>query len=113
MVAAAAVTALSVTACGQGAGDELPAEPAAGAWRSWTHAPARTEVPPPPPAGSRAETAELAELRAMAGKRTPQQERQVRLWDREPAVGPWIELAMKLVSARPKDPPAASRAYAS
>ncbi len=48
----------------------------------------------------------------MAAHRSPDAEEKARLWSQEPAVAPWIELSMQLVASRPKDPPAASRAYA-
>ena len=52
------------------------------------------------------------ELERAVGSRTGAAERDVRRWGADPAVRPWLELAMEYVSQRPKDPPAASRAYA-
>lgn len=85
--------------CGSGAGRSSTAplaEPTAGAWRTWViRSPRQVRVPPPPPHERRPAVSERAPDRASP-----------------PAVKPWLEQSFSLVAARPKDPPAGSRAYA-
>ena len=93
-VAVAVVVALVMAACGSG-GSSDENEGAAVAsdvadWPTWVvGAPGSIDVPPPPaglPSSTSGSTAPLG--------------------------GEWIEKAMEFVSARTKDPPASSRAYA-
>ncbi len=117
-VCAVLALALASAACGdsddnaQSAGS---AEPTAGAWRTWVlSAPTEIEVPPPPAAGSQQAEAEERELRDFAARRTPEVADIVGKWegDGEPVSAPWVEMALEFVSARAKDPPVSSRAYA-
>lgn len=95
------------------ANEPLPRDASPGTWRTWViGSPAQIQVPAPPAQGSAQAAAEADELSKLAAERTPEQLATVRNWNEGPAVAPWIELAMERVSARPKDPPASSRAYA-
>ncbi|HET7488798.1 MAG TPA: phosphatase PAP2 family protein [Acidimicrobiales bacterium] len=108
--------ALVAGACGSGGADAgAKGEPTAGTWRTWVlKSPAQVRVPPPPAPGSAAEKKEDAELKALVAKRTPEVADFVDKWDGngEPISAPWTEMALEFVSAREKDPPASSRAYA-
>ena len=110
----AVTSALALAGCGEDSKPAGPAaEPSAGAWKTWVLAsPGQVAVPPPPAQGSAAAKAELAELRRLAKARTPFLERSARFWDRRPVTEPWMKVSFALVSARDKDPVAASRAYA-
>ena len=91
------------------------AEPTAGSWKTWVlSSPTQIAVPPPPAEGSAQAKADDAELKAVVDERTPEVEDFVRRWsgDGEPISAPWVEMALEFVSAREKDPPASSRAYA-
>ena len=116
LAAALLLSALSLVGCGGDDGERLAApsaEPSAGTWGTWVlSSPAQVRVPPPPPRGSAQERSEAARLRALARRRTAQQQRTVRRWN-EP-VTPWIEHTLGLQAHRlsQKDPPAACRAYA-
>ena len=103
---------LAAAGCGGSDAPSPPAEPSAGGWRTWVAA-ADLRVSPPPPPGSPAAQAELAEMRAAGDRLSASQERSIRFWNRDPAVSPWIEKTMELVAGRltQKDPIAASRAY--
>ena len=116
--AAPIVVALALV--GTGCGPSAPAageasrrpEPDAGKWKTWVlSSPDEIRVPPPPAPGSEEAVAEEAELADLAGARDSDDEELVRFWNREPAIAPWMNLAMDYVSMRPKDPPGASRAY--
>lgn len=124
-VAVALAVSVVAAACGgdddragAGAGEterRVEAEPTAGRWRTWVlNAPDEVPVPPPPAAGSAAVRADEAELRELAAGRTPEVEDIIRRWagDGEPVSAPWMEMALEFVSAREKDPPNSSRAYA-
>lgn len=123
-VAVAALLAVGVAACGDDGDDEeagaggaerAAAEPTAGTWRTWVlKSPTEVRVPPPPADGSSEADAEEAELRELAEDRTPEVEDIIRKWsgDGEPVSAPWVEMALEFVSAREKDPPNSSRAYA-
>lgn len=125
---AALLVVLAVTAGACGGGGEstsggpttaagvraVEAEPTAGTWKTWVlEAPDQIPVPPPPADGSAEAKADDAELRKLAGERTPEVADFVRRWsgDGEPVSGPWMEMALEFISAREKDPPASSRAY--
>jgi membrane-associated phospholipid phosphatase len=114
LVAATSVTALA--ACGSDDGDSSGTpggEPSAGHWRTWViRSPTEVGVPPPPRPGSPEARADAAALRRLTSERTPSARAAVRRFDEDPAVKPWIDVSLELVSTRPKDPPAASRAYA-
>lgn len=69
-------------------------------------------VPPPPPPESAEAEEDRAQLAAAIAGRTPDVVERVERWDVEPAVGPWMELALDFVAHRTKDPVAASRSYA-
>ena len=89
------------------------AEPAAGEWKTWVlGSPAEIRVPPPPRAGSEAARRDERRLRSAMRGRTASEERAEREFGTEPPAAPWLQRAMTFVAQRPKDPPAASRAYA-
>jgi membrane-associated phospholipid phosphatase len=73
--------------------------------------PAQVKVPPPPKAGSAQAKDDLADLKALARTRTPEVRRQAHYWGDEPAIEPWVQLNMKLVSEQSKNPPRTSRGY--
>ncbi len=90
------------------------AEPTAGDWKPWVlTSPDQFDVPAPPAAGSAEEKAEDTELKALVAERTPEVADFVHKWggEGEPVSAPWMATALELVSAREKDPAAASRAY--
>jgi hypothetical protein len=105
-----------ISGCGnssdqKGAGP--PAEPSAGEWKTWVlSSPAEIHVPPPPKAGSDAARRDEQGLRKAMKERTASEEKAEREFSVNPAGAPWLQRAMKFVAERPKDPPAASRAYA-
>jgi membrane-associated phospholipid phosphatase len=121
-----AALVLAAAACGDGDGGEdgastgepvveTKAEPSAGRWRTWVlNAPDEIPVPPPPGEGSAGARADEEELRKLADERTPEVEDIIRKWagEGEPVSAPWVEMALEFVSAREKDPPNSSRAYA-
>jgi membrane-associated phospholipid phosphatase len=91
------------------------AEPTAGKWKTWVvKSPTEVTVPPPPPDGSPQVEAETKELRDAQARRNPETADIVRKWagEDEPVSTPWVEMALEFVSAREKDPPNSSRAYA-
>lgn len=89
---------------------QAPAEPGAGTWKTWVlSSPDEISVPPPPSAGSQEK--ELREIETLAKERTEDDAGIARNWNVDPAVDPWLQVAMDYVSLRPKDPPGASRAY--
>jgi len=107
--------ALVAAGCGRpgAASARAGAEPGAGLWRTWVLAsPWEVWVPPPAEPGSPAAAADAARLRAAVAGRTREVVAQVDRWDAEPAVAPWMELALDFVAQRTKDPVAASRSYA-
>lgn len=107
--------ALVASACGQGAAsDEGPGpEPAAGSWQTWVLADAaEIAVPPPPDPGSAEAEADDDAVAAATQSLDPEAVEQVERWDVEPAVAPWMELALDFIAHRAKDPVAASRSYA-
>lgn len=69
------------------------------------------KVPAPPKADSQEGKAELAELKDLAGKRTPEIEKEARDWSDYPSIEPWVKMNMELVSEQSKNPPLASRGY--
>jgi membrane-associated phospholipid phosphatase len=90
----------------------IPAEATAGTWKTWVlTSPDQIKVPAPPKAGSAAAKAELAEVKDLAGKRTPQIEQEAHHWSDYPALEPWVKENMELVSEQSKNPPLASRGY--
>ncbi|MDQ6836779.1 MAG: vanadium-dependent haloperoxidase, partial [Actinomycetota bacterium] len=91
----------------------IPAEPTAGTWKTWVLASAdQIKVPPPPAAGSPQATAELAEVKDLAARRTGDQIDAAHKWGDYPATEPWTLADMRLVSEKSKNPPLASRGYA-
>ena len=117
-IAAALVALLvvGVPASGCGESDDERSgprtEPSAANWKTWVlPSPAAIRVPPPPRPGSAAERRDEQRLRAAEHERTASEERAEREFGADPAVKPWLERAMAFVAQRPKDPPAASRAY--
>jgi len=93
--------------------DALAAEPTAGEWRPWVlESGSAIKVPPPPVKGSPAAKRDVDELRAAVEARDGDNERRARELNRRPAVEPWLRDVMRLVAARAKDPPQASRNYA-
>jgi membrane-associated phospholipid phosphatase len=90
----------------------VPAEAAAGSWKTWVLTSSdQIKVPAPPTAGSDAAKAELAELKDLATRRTAQVEQDAHHWSDYPALEPWVKENMKLVSEQSKNPPLASRGY--
>jgi membrane-associated phospholipid phosphatase len=69
------------------------------------------KVPPPPAEGSPDARAELAEVRDLAAKRTPDAVAAAHHWGDYPVTEPWTQYNMKLVSEQSKNPPLASRGY--
>lgn len=64
-------------------------EPAAGTWKPWVLTSAgQIKVPPPPKAGSAEAKAELAEVKDLATKRTPQITEDAHHWSDYPALEP-------------------------
>lgn len=112
----AVAIALAGTACGPGeaVSEEVrTAEPDAGTWDTWVlQSPSEVAVPPPPEPGSAAAEADLAAMRTVAGDPDAGSREQIERWDVEPALTPWMELALDFVAHRTKDPVAASRSYA-
>jgi membrane-associated phospholipid phosphatase len=90
----------------------IGAEPGAGTWRPWVLSSSeQIKVPAPPKAGSAEAKAELAELKDLAAKRTPEVEKEAHHWSDYPALEPWVKENMELVSEQSKNPPLASRGY--
>ncbi len=84
-----------------------------GAWRTWVLPSATSvSVPPPPKDGSPAQRADDAAAVAAVRDRTPEKLKRARDVAGKPAIEPWLEHALSLVSERAKDPPNASRNYA-
>ena len=84
----------------------VPVEPAAGSWKPWVlTSPDQIKVPAPPKAGSDAAKAELAEVKDLATRRTPQVEQQAHHWSDYPALEPWVKKNMELVSEQSKNRP--------
>ncbi|HJV09074.1 MAG TPA: vanadium-dependent haloperoxidase [Acidimicrobiales bacterium] len=120
IVVAAVALALVAGACSSSDGDDAPraavggigAEADAGQWKPWVLTSAdQIKVPAPPKAGSEQAKAELAELKDLAGKRTPEVEQEAHHWSDYPALEPWVKENMQLVSEQSKNPPLASRGY--
>ena len=105
-----------VAGCGSSDDDDGSgpgAEPTAGEWRTWVlSSPADVKVPPPPRPGSPAARREERTLRSAMDERTASEERAELEFGVNPPAAPWMQRAMTFVAERPKDPPAASRAYA-
>lgn len=90
----------------------VPGEPGAGAWKTWVLTSAdQIKVPAPPKAGSEAAKADLAEVRDLATRRTPEVEQEAHRWSDYPALEPWVKENMALVSEQSRNPPLASRGY--
>lgn len=88
------------------------AEPDAGTWRTWVlTSPSEIAVAPPPDPGSPAAEADRAAVRTV-DRGDASVADQVQQWDVQPAVAPWMELALDFIAHRSKDPVAASRSYA-
>lgn len=121
-VAIVLAATFGAVACGGGGSTDSeavdagrPAEPTAGDWDTWILGSSdEIDVPPPPAAGSPEERAEDDELRAFAGRRTPEVTDIIDRWagETEPVSAPWVEMNLEFVSARLKDPPLSSRGYA-
>jgi membrane-associated phospholipid phosphatase len=112
LLVAAACDSGSSGGTSQAVAGGLPAETAAGTWKPWVLSSSdQIKVPAPPKSGSDAAKAELAELKDLAGKRTPQVEADAHHWSDYPALEPWIKENMQLVSEQSKNPPLASRGY--
>jgi membrane-associated phospholipid phosphatase len=107
------VVALLAAGCGSDsdAEEKAGAEEQAGTWKTWVlSSPEEVRVPPPPtgPAAERDGAARKSAVEAA----TDRQKALARTYSATPVVEPWLEQSMRLVSHRPKDPPASSRAYA-
>jgi membrane-associated phospholipid phosphatase len=116
-VAGLLAAAMVATACGSDDDAKVvaSAEPSAGSWRTWVlSSPTDIPVPPPPDKDSDQAKAEERELRDFVARRTPEVADFVGKWEGvgEPVSAPWMEMALEFISARAKDPPASSRAYA-
>src|SRR5437763_1636434 len=89
------------------------AEPKAGTWKTRVlSSAAQVRVPSPPPAGSAQARQEAAELADLAGRRTPDVDREAHRWGDYPPTEPWTTFNMQLVSEQSKNPPLAARGYA-
>jgi len=110
--------ALVLVACG-GTGHKatvaqnaVPATDHPGTWKTWVLTSAdQIKVPAPPKAGSPEATAELVELKELAGKRTAQVTQDAHKWSDYPSLEPWVTENMQLVAQQSKNPPLASRDY--
>jgi membrane-associated phospholipid phosphatase len=96
---------------------QQPAEPRAGAWRTWILASGDQYRPPAPPAfRSPGWEAELAGVQEAVARRTPGQEAAVRFWAGGPGTvtpaGLWIEIARSLIVRDGLDAPHAARILA-
>ena len=106
------VLALLAAGCASRTEPTVAQESNAGSWRTWIlSSPAQVQVPPPPAPDSARARRELSELRQLVTGRTEVEETLAEEWNTDPVIRPWLETAMEYVSLRPKDPPAASRAY--
>jgi len=112
------VVALVGGACGQAekkaavAPGGIPAEVRAGDWKPWVLAsPDQIKVPAPPKAGSAEARAEVAELKDLATRRTPEVTSEAHKWSDYPSLEPWVRENMQLVATQSKNPPLASRGY--
>jgi membrane-associated phospholipid phosphatase len=98
-------------ASGPGSG-AIAAEVRAGDWKPWVLTSAdQIKVPAPPKAGSAQAKAELAELKDLAGTRTPEVTAEAHKWSDYPSLEPWVKENMQLVATQSKNPPLASRGY--
>lgn len=92
-----------------------PAEPTAGRWKTWVlDSPADIVLAAPPAPGSAGAAEDERAVRAAVSRRSRAARDAIAAWDGvgEPVSAPWMRKAFELVSARPDEPPAASRAYA-
>jgi hypothetical protein len=112
LAAAVLACTLALTACGD---NETPViagtEPKAGTWKTYVLTSAKDIKVPAPPTGSKAQ-AEHDELSRLAGQRTPEVEENIKHWNQDPALKPWMDVNIELVAHGVKDPPLASRGYA-
>jgi len=74
--------------------------------------PLEIRVPPPPAQGSAGLRAELREVRSVAAHRSGDQIQRAAFWSGSPSFRPWFDIATRLLTARPKDPPKVARDYA-
>lgn len=115
IAAALALAAFAVSGCGDSDDEERSgprAEPTAGKWKTWVlSSPEAIKVPPPQQPGSAGARRDEERRRVARDERTASEERTEHQVGGNPAVRPWLERAMAFVAQRPKDPPAASRAY--
>ncbi|MBA3301125.1 MAG: hypothetical protein H0T15_04590 [Thermoleophilaceae bacterium] len=114
MASVVVLSLATVAGCG-GSDDESDrpaAEPNAGSWKTWVlESGSEVRVPPPPAEGSGAAKRDSEQLKAAVDGRTDAEESMARRYAANPAVKPWLEDNMRLVSYQAKDVPASSRAY--
>ncbi|MEX0658553.1 MAG: phosphatase PAP2 family protein, partial [Egibacteraceae bacterium] len=109
------VLALVLSGCAQStaSGDGAGPDPTAGSWQTWLLTDADEVAVPPPPEPGSAEAESDADAAADAtASLDAEAVEQVERWDVEPAVAPWMEMALDFIAQRSKDPVAASRSYA-
>jgi membrane-associated phospholipid phosphatase len=118
LVAGGLGLALVLAACGGSdkkapvAQNTVPAVGSPGTWKTWVLASSdQIKVPPPPASGSPEATAEVAELKDLAGQRTAQVEQDAHKWSDYPSIEPWVTESMQLVAQQSKNPPLSSRDY--
>lgn len=118
VVTIAAIGAVISFGAGAGCGgsddeaDRPAAEPRAGTWKTWVlESSSQVPVVPPPKEGSAAAKRDAEQLKAAMDGRTAAEQSTARLFAANPAVKPWLEENMRLVSYEAKDVPASSRAY--
>jgi hypothetical protein len=98
---------------GSSSAESIPAEPTAGSWKPWVLPSASAiSVPAPPAAGSAQAEADLAEVKKLAGERTPEVTAAIEKWNGPLPTRPWTETTMEFVSKSAKNPPLSSRNYA-
>lgn len=80
------------------------------AWKTWVLSSAdQIKVPEPPADGSSERTAELAEVKKLAGERTAAIEEQVQRWSGEIPTEPWTVINNEYIASQAKNPPLSSR----
>ncbi len=107
------VLASALAACRGDDDQPSGAEPRVGSWRTWVlSSPSAITVPPPPESGSDRAEADLAEVRRLAGERTPAIVETIQTWSGPLPTEPWMTTAFTFVSNQVKNPPLSTRNYA-
>jgi PAP2 superfamily len=111
LLAAAALAATGVVAIAATSIDASPGAANASADKPW-HLTSESQfrLQPPPAATSRTTKKELAQLRRLQAKRTPQTVKTIKKWNAQAAVNPWVDTLLQAIqSYRPRPPMAAYR----